>query len=67
MTEEKPKTNMLLIVLASLIIFAGPTYGVYVLFNMLDLDYFVAMGGGLTLFIVGLAFLLFLMKKKIIS
>jgi hypothetical protein len=67
MTEQKPKMNMLLIVLAALIIFAGPTYGVYVLFNMLDLNYFVAMGAGFALFIVGLAFLLLLMKKKIIS
>jgi hypothetical protein len=57
----------LLIVLAVLLIFAGPTYVVYVLLNVLDLSYLVSMGFGFGLFIVGFMLLLYLIKKGVIK
>jgi len=56
-----------LIVLAVLLVFAGPTYVVYVLLNVLDLSYLVSMGFGFGLFIVGFVLLLYLIKKGVIS
>jgi hypothetical protein len=52
---------------AALMMFAGPTYIIYALINIADLDYFVSMGTGFAIFVVGLVFLLFLMRKKIVS
>jgi hypothetical protein len=57
----------LLIVLAVLLIFAGPTYAVYVLLHVLKLSYLKSMGGGFILFIIGFALLLYLIKKGVIK
>ena len=57
----------LLTVLAAFLTFAGPTYMVYVLMNILKIDYFVSMISGIVLFIAGLVLVWFLIKKKIIS
>lgn len=64
--EEKPKSTILLVIVATLLVFAGPTYAVYVLTHVLDLNYFVSIGSGFALFIVGVIFLLFLIRRKII-
>jgi cytochrome c oxidase assembly factor CtaG len=57
----------LLTVLAAFLTFAGPTYMVYVLMNILKIDYFVSMISGIVLFIAGLVLVWFLIKKKIVS
>jgi cytochrome c oxidase assembly factor CtaG len=57
----------LLTVLAAFLTFAGPTYMVYVLKNILKIDYIVSMISGIVLFIAGLVLVWFLIKKKIIS
>jgi len=57
----------LLTVLAAFLTFAGPTYMVYVLMNILKIYYFVSMISGIVLFIAGLVLVRFLIKKKIIS
>jgi len=57
----------ILVVLAVLLIFAGPTYIVYALLNVLDMDYVVSMASGFALFMVGLVLLLYLINKKVIS
>ena len=57
----------LLTVLAAFLTFAGPTYMVYVLMNILKIYYFVSMISGIVLFIAGLVLVWFLIKKKIIS
>ena len=82
MTEKKQKSKSrisikldlsskfwktLLTVLAAFLTFAGPTYMVYVLMNILKIDYFVSMISGIVLFIAGLVLVWFLIKKKIIS
>jgi hypothetical protein len=67
MTEENPVKKTFMILLAALLMFAGPTYIVYALLNIVDLNYFVSMGTGFVIFVVGFVFLLFLMRKKIVS
>jgi hypothetical protein len=67
MTEENPAKKTFMILVAALMMFAGPTYVVYALTNIADLNYFVSMGTGFAIFVVGLVFLLFLMRKKIVS
>jgi hypothetical protein len=57
----------LLVVLSVILIFAGPTYGVYVLMHVLKLSYLKSMGGGFVLFIVGFVLLLYLIKKGVIK
>jgi cytochrome c oxidase assembly factor CtaG len=78
MAKEKGETSVrldlsskfwktLLTVLAAFLTFAGPTYMVYVLKNILKIDYIVSMISGIVLFIAGLVLVWFLIKKKIIS
>ncbi|MEM3641266.1 MAG: hypothetical protein QXH37_05035 [Candidatus Bathyarchaeia archaeon] len=57
----------LLTILAALLTFAGPTYGVLVLFNVLEINYAVSIVVGFILFIAGLTLLWYLIEKKIIS
>ncbi len=56
-----------LTVLAALLSFAGPTYVVYVLANVLKIDYFRSMLSGIVLFVVGLVLVWYLLRKEIIS
>jgi cytochrome c biogenesis protein CcdA len=58
--------RMLLIVLAALLTFAGPTYGTYVLIHVSH-KYYTSMGVGIILFVTGLTLVWFLIKKKILS
>ena len=59
--------RILLIILMVFLIFAGPTYLSYVLFEVLNLDYLVSITVGFVLFIAGLLLMWFLVRKKIIS
>ncbi len=56
-----------LTLLAALLTFAGPTYVVYALADILNIDYFVSMASGVILFLVGLVLMWYLIRKKIIS
>ncbi len=55
------------LIIAVFLIFVGPTYVPYVLANVLGLDYFVSIGVGLVLFIVGLVVLIYLIRKKVVT
>ena len=57
----------ILIILAAILTFAGPTYMVYVLSNVLEINYVASMLSGLGLFIAGLAVIRYLIKKQVIS
>ena len=59
--------RVLLIIVTVFLIFAGPTYVSYVLFNILDVNYVASVVSGFALFIVGLLLMLFLIRKKIIT
>ncbi|MGB9959216.1 MAG: hypothetical protein ACPLKQ_01675 [Candidatus Bathyarchaeales archaeon] len=56
-----------LILLAVLLTFAGPTYGVLIFINFLGIDYAVSMVTGFILFIVGFALIWYLIKNKAFS
>ncbi|MCK4313269.1 hypothetical protein E3J49_05980 [Candidatus Bathyarchaeota archaeon] len=56
-----------LTVLAASLTFAGPTYMVYALTNILKIDYVISMVSGLVLFIAGLALIWYLIKNNTIS
>lgn len=55
-----------LVIVAVLLIFAGPTYVPYVLSNILSLNYVASVLVGLALLVVGLVLLWFVVRKKII-
>jgi hypothetical protein len=59
--------RVLLMIAAVLLIFAGPTYVSYLLFNILDVNYVASVVSGFALFIVGLLLMWFLIRKKIIT
>ncbi|MGD0202499.1 MAG: hypothetical protein ABSC20_01160 [Candidatus Bathyarchaeia archaeon] len=56
-----------LVILSMLLIFVGPTYVPYVMVHILKIHYFVSIGAGLILFIVGMVSMLFLIRKKLIT
>ncbi|MDH5793735.1 MAG: hypothetical protein OEZ18_04130 [Candidatus Bathyarchaeota archaeon] len=56
-----------LIVLAVFLTFAGPTYIVYALLNVLKINYIVSMASGFALFIAGVVLIWYLIKNKVIS
>jgi len=57
----------LLTVLAAFLTFAGPTYIVYALINIMKIDYFVSIASGIVLLVAGLVLIWYLIRKKIIS
>jgi hypothetical protein len=59
--------RVFLILLSVFLIFVGPTYISYVLFDALKVNYVASVVSGFVLFIVGLALMLFLIRKKIIT
>lgn len=58
--------EVLLVIVAVLLLFVGPTYIPYVLSNLLRLGSIVAVTAGFALFMAGLLLMLFLIRKKII-
>ncbi len=56
-----------LVIVAVFLIFAGPTYISYLLFNILNANYVASIVSGLALFIAGLFLMWFLIRKKIIT
>jgi len=59
--------KIFLVVVAAFLTFAGPTYVVYVLVNVLDFDYLLSMVSGLAFFIVGLVLIWYLIRNKVLS
>jgi uncharacterized protein HemY len=59
--------RVFLMIAAVFLIFAGPTYISYVLFNILDVNYVASIVTGFALFIVGLLLMWFLIRKKIVT
>ena len=59
--------RILLVIVTALLIFAGPTYFSYLLFDVLNVSYIASIAAGFALFIAGLLLMLFLIRKKIIT
>ena len=55
-----------LVIVAALLIFAGPTYVPYLLVDLLKVNYVASIVSGLALLIIGLVLMWFLVRKKII-
>jgi quinol-cytochrome oxidoreductase complex cytochrome b subunit len=56
-----------LVIGSMLLIFVGPTYVPYVLANMLKRNYFISIGIGFILFIIGMGLMILLIRKKLIT
>ena len=59
--------RVLLIIVAVLLIFVGPTYIPFVLADVLNVNYAASIVTGFALLIAGLFLMWFLMRKKIIT
>ena len=59
--------KILLIIIAGVLIFVGPTYIPYLLSDILKVDYIASIVVGALLFIFGLVLLVYLYRKKVIE
>ena len=59
--------RVLLLLVAVVLIFGGPTYFVYVLVGAADLSQVYAVIAGFVLFVVGLVLLWYLIRNKVVS
>jgi hypothetical protein len=76
MTEEKQQTKpgmlesrywkVVFTIIAAVLTFGSP-YLVYVMIHALDMGWFISIGSGGVLFMVGLVLIWYLIKKKVIS
>jgi L-lactate permease len=57
----------LLMVVAVILIFAGPTYIPYLLNSILHVDYVASVVSGFALLVVGLLLLWYLIRKRIVT
>jgi membrane protein YdbS with pleckstrin-like domain len=64
---ESKFTKVALTLIAMLLIFVGPTYIPYLMYDVLRIEYFVSIGVGVVLFILGLVMLVYLIRKKVIT
>ena len=64
---ESKFTRVFLILVSVFLIFAGPTYVSYLLFDVLKVNYVVSVALGFALFIVGLVLMWLLIRKKVIT
>ena len=59
--------KVLLIIIAGVLMFVGPTYVPYLLSDILKVDYIASIVVGALLFIFGLVLLVYLYRKKVIE
>jgi hypothetical protein len=59
--------RIFLVIVAALLIFAGPTYVPYLLLDFLKVNYTASIVAGLALLIVGLVLMWYLIRKKVIT
>ena len=56
-----------LVIIAGLLIFAGPTYVPYALNTVLRVDYVASVVSGVVLLVIGLLLMWYLIRKKVIT
>ena len=59
--------RVFLVIMAALLIFAGPTYVPYLLLDFLKVNYVASIVSGFVLLIIGLTLMWYLIRKKIIE
>ena len=64
---ESKFMKVALTIVSVFLMFVGPTYFVYLLSDILHVDYVASNAVGAVLFIVGLVLLIFLIRKKVIE
>ena len=64
---ESKFMKIFIVLIAALLVFAGPTYVPYVLTNILNVNQAASMAFGFVLLILGLALMVYLIRKKIIQ
>ncbi len=64
---ESKFTKVALMVVTVLLIFVGPTYVPYLMSDVAKINYDASIGVGFVLFIVGIAMMVLLIRKKIVS
>ncbi|HLN88890.1 MAG TPA: hypothetical protein VK253_02380, partial [Candidatus Binatia bacterium] len=64
---ESKFVKVAMTIVAVFLIFIGPTYIPYLLSDVLKVDYIASIAIGAVLFIVGLAVLIYLIRKKVIQ
>jgi hypothetical protein len=50
-----------------LLLFAGPTYVPYVMFDVAGINYIASIATGVLLFVAGLGLMVYLIKQKVIT
>jgi hypothetical protein len=65
--NQPPLMKTLLVILTAFLIFAGPTYIVFLLVEVLKINYAASMLLGFMLFIAGLSMFGYLVRKRIIT
>jgi len=56
-----------LTLVSMILLFAGPTYVPFLLAKVIGVEYFVSIGLGAALFVVGLVLLVYLIRKKVVE
>ena len=56
-----------LTLISMVLLFAGPTYVPFLLAQVIGVEYFVSLGFGLSLFIVGFVLLYYLIRKRVVE
>jgi hypothetical protein len=64
---ESKFVKVAMTIVAVFLIFIGPTYIPFLMSDVLKADYIASIGLGAVLFIVGLAVLVYLIRKKVIQ
>jgi hypothetical protein len=59
--------RVFLILLTMVLLFAGPTYVPFLMFNVLNLNYLAAISVGTVLFVLGVVMLVYLIRKKVFT
>lgn len=64
---ESKFLRVFMILVGAFLLFVGPTYIPYLMAHLLDIDLAISSLTGLVLFLVGVVFLVFLARKKVIT
>ncbi len=64
-SSKLPET--ILVILAAFLTFAGPTYVVYAMNDILEIDYAISVISGFVIFIIGLMLIWRLIRNKIVT
>ncbi len=59
--------RVFMMLITMLLLFAGPTYVPYVMFDVAGINYIASIATGVLLFVAGLGLMVYLIKQKVIT